>query len=33
VNATILDGYVGIESETIYAVRKAKDREAAKPKL
>jgi hypothetical protein len=32
VNATILDGSVGIESETIYAVRKAKDREAAKPK-
>jgi len=31
--ATILDGYVRIESETIYAVRKASDREAAKPKL
>jgi hypothetical protein len=33
VNSTILDGFVLIESETLYAVRKAKEREAAKPKL
>ena len=33
VNSTILDGFVLIESETLYTVRKAKEREAAKPKL
>jgi hypothetical protein len=33
VNSTILDGYVRIESDTIYSVRKAGEREAAKPKL
>jgi hypothetical protein len=33
VDATILDGSVLIESETVYDVRKANLREAARPKL